>query len=198
VLASISFSQDIKMNKEVEEIIALGKDSIVQLALNIINKEVGVESFSKITVTTNGKQIYVLFSNSIIYLPLNTVFYTDMGVSLLKNQSFYSPVANPYGYNQDPVPFYKHTEEENRVIQFVLEAINKSDEIGDIDDIENIEGGMIIRENENYYDILAVSEDQESSYKIEKISGRIYDAGHAHLLNEPFSDENEPIFKEVF
>lgn len=191
------YSQDIKMNKETEEIILLGKDAIVQLALKLVDDSVSVQNFAKIHVMTNGKEVYVIFSNPILYLPTESVFYSDVTVNLLDKTIVYSPVSNGIDErSKKNIPFYKETKETKINTQFVLEAINKSTEVGSID-IENFEGTMIIREYKNYYDIEIVSEFQESSYTIEKISGHLSEAKHAHLVSPPFQLENTDVFKEI-
>ncbi|MDW7692205.1 hypothetical protein R9C00_14310 [Flammeovirgaceae bacterium SG7u.111] len=181
------------MDKEVEDIIRLGKDSIVQLALNLIDERIDVQNFSKIKVMTDGKKVYVSFMNPIKYLPINSAFYFDIGVDLSEKTVVYGPVSNGVEH-EEKIPFYIHTNETKLNIQFVMEAINKSDEVGSID-VDNFEDDMIIRESENYYSIHTVSESQESSYKIEKISGKIYDSEHAHLEALPFEDEDR--LKEI-
>jgi len=191
------FSQDTKMNKEVAEIILLGKDSIVQLALELIDEKVGVQNFSKIKVMTDGEIVYVSFLNPIKYLPMNSVFYFDFGVDLLKEVTTYGPVSNGIFESNKKISPYIQTKETNSNIQFVIEAIDKSDEIGSID-TANLEDDITIRECENYYSIIVVSEFQESSYKIKKVSGEIYDSEHAHLVPLPiFGDENKHEFKEI-
>lgn len=198
------YSQDTKMDKDIEEIILLGKDSIIQLALKkieraglSIDEEVSIENFTQIKVLTDGKEVWVSFSNPIKYLPKKTVFYFDVGIGILEGIISRNPVSNPVDYNEKTISFYKETKETKMNIQFVFEAINKSGKIGLID-IENFEDDMIIREYENYYDISIVSEFQESSYKIEKISAKIYDSEHAHLVPPPiFGDENKYEFKEI-
>ncbi len=191
------YSQDIKMNKEVEEIILLGKDSIVQLALKLIDERAGVQNFTKIKVMTNGSEVYVSFTNPIKYLPIKSVFYFDLGVNLLEKTITYSPVSNGIvKYRKKIIPFFKQTKETKVNIQFVIEAINKSDKVGSID-IVNFEDDMIIRESKKHYDIIIVSEFQESSYKIEKISGKIYDMEHAELEPPPFENENKEVLKEI-
>ncbi len=198
------YSQDTEMDKDVEEIILLGKDSIIQLALKKIEKAalppdggVSIENFSQIKVLTDGKEVWVSFSNLIKYLPKKTVFYSDVGIGLVKGIISRNRVSNPVDYSEKIISFYKETKEVKMNIQFVLEAINKSGEIGSID-ITNFEDNMIIREYDNYYGISIVSESQESSYKIEKVSGEIYDSEHAHLVPPPnMEDEDRYELKEI-
>lgn len=191
------FSQDITMNKEVSEIIAPGKDAIVQSALQLVGKGASTENFSRIRVTTNGKEVFVLFNNPIKYLPLKTVFYFGAMVHLKEKITSYHSISNPAESNsKKEIPFYKQTKDTERNIQFVIESINKSTKVGSVN-VENFEDDMIIREHENYYTISVVSEFQESWYTIEKVSGKIYDIGHAHLEPSPFENDNKDIFIEI-
>ena len=191
------FSQDITMNKEVSEIVATGKDAIVQSALQLIGKGASVENFTKIRVTTNGKKVIVSFNNPIKYLPQNTVFNFGAVVHLIEKATSYHPVSNPTdSYDEKEIPFYKQTEDIKKNTQFVIESINKNTNVGSIN-IENYEDDMIIREHENYYAIIVVSEVQESWYRIEKVSGKIYDIEHAHLEPSPLENDPKDIFIEV-
>ncbi len=191
------FSQDITMNKEVTEIIASGKNTIVQSALQLVGKGAGTENFSKIRVTTDGKEVFISFSNPIKYLPQKTVFYFDATVLLIEKVTSRHPVSNPTAFDhKKEILFYKHTEDTKKNTQFIIESINKSSEVGSIN-VEDFEDDMIIREHENHYAVSVVSRFQESSYKIEKVSGKIYDIGHAHLEPSPLENDNKDIFIEI-
>ncbi len=193
----LCYAQDITMDKEVEEIVQLGKDSIVQLALKSMDNNVGIQNFSKINVTTNGKDVFVSLRNPIKYLPIETGFYFDVEISVIEKTVSYSPVVNGImDSKKDAIPFYSKTTEINQHIQFVIESINGSAAVGSID-IANFEDDMTIREHENYYDIIVVSAFQESSYKVEKTSGKIFDAEHAHLSPSPFENQNKDVRKEI-
>lgn len=193
----LCYAQDIPMDKEVEDIVQLGKDSIVQLAMKSMDNKVGIQNFSKINVTTNGKDVFVSLRNPIKYLPIETAFYFDVEIRILEKTASYGPVFNGIvDYEKDTIPFYKQTAETNKNIKFVIESINKSAEVGSID-IANFEDDMTIREHENYYDILIVSAFQESSYKVEKTSGKIFDAEHAHLSPSPFENQSKDVWKEI-
>jgi hypothetical protein len=192
-----SFSQDNTMNKEVEEITKLGKDSIVKLALNLIDEKVPMENFTKIVVMASGEEIYVSFNMNIIYLPMNSVFYTSVDVRIIEKYAHYSTTSNPidYKYDQKNIPFYKETEEARINIQFIIDAINKSNEIGSFERT-NFEDYMQIREKDDYYDISVGSEFQASWYKIEKVTGRIYDSGHEHSEPPPVMEDDD-LFIEI-
>lgn len=191
------FSQNIIMNKEVSEIIASGKDTIVLSALQLVGKEAGTENFSKIRVTTNGKEVFVSFNNPIKYLPQKTVFYFDATVLLIEKVTSRHPVSNPVAFDhKKEILFFKHTEDTKKNTQFIIESIHKSSEVGIIN-IEDFENDMIIREHESYYAVSVISQFQESSYKIEKVSGRIYDIEHAHPEPSPLENDNTDIFIEI-
>lgn len=203
----VCYSQNTRMNRDVEEIIALGKDSIVQLALKSINDneldmtytKARKEDFKKIKILTNGKDILVSLANPIKYLPQKTVFIFDFWVELLGKTISTNIASNPANYEQNipdhNIPFFKETKETKARMQFIFDAINRSDEIGSIDDGSSFEDDMIIRDRENYYDIIVYSESQTSFYKIEKTSGKIYDATHKHLVSDPFENQNK--YEEV-
>ena len=188
-----SFSQNINMTKEVDEIIVQGKDSIVQLALNLVDEHVDVQYFSKVKVMTDGSKVYVSLRNLIKYLPMNTCFYFDLSVELIEKTISYGLVVNGKEEGSSTT-FYRKTPESTKRIQFVIDAINKSDEISSIN-IEAFDDDMIIREFEKYYVINVFSDYQESSYKIDKLSGEIYDVEHAHF--EPLTFEGESEMVEV-
>lgn len=186
------YSQDIQMDKKVKEIIHLGKDSIVQLALDLIAKEASIQNFTKIKVKTNGKEVHVSLQNPIKYLPIKSIYYFDVGVSIFNKKINYNSISNGVFNNKSNIQFYKRTRETDKIIQFIIESINKSNKVDKIN-IENFDNDMIIREYKNYYDITVISKLQESFYKIEKKSGKIYDPEHNNLIPSP--EEND--WKEI-
>ena len=196
LINSNCFSQNIKMNKEVEEIVAQGKDSIVQLALKLIDGDVSVDNFTKIIVRASSKEVYVSLLTPIKYLPINSAFYFDVEVALIEKSTSYHDYSNPKGFNEDKMdlPFYKQTEEGKKNIQFVIEAIKKSAPF----DVSKFEESMIIRDDTDFYDINVESDYYHSWYKIEKLTGKIFDEGHAHFEQPPTSDAgHQEIFIEI-
>ena len=193
---SICFSQNIKMNKEIEEIIQQGKDSIVQMALKLIDNEVTADYFTEIIVRSSSKEVYVSFLTPIKYLPINSAYNFDIEVSLLEKGTTYHNYSNPKGYNEDKMdlPFYKETDDGKKNIQFVIEAIKEWAPF----DVSKFDDNMIIRDNTDYYDINVLSDYQESWYKISKSTGEIFDEGHAHFVQPPTLEaDNQEIFVEI-
>lgn len=196
LISAISYSQNgsITMNQGVKDIVKLGSDSIVQLALTKIDRNASLENFAKTSIQTNGEEVLVVFSNPIIYLPLNSVYYSTVGVNLSTDSKFSSKVANPVDYkNNENTPYYTETSESKQNLEFVINAIENMD----TSDMVNYQGSNLIREKEEYYEVSVVSESQESWYKIKKLTGEVYDEGHAHLEPVPYSDNKEDAFKEI-
>lgn len=193
---SICFSQNIKMNKEIEEIIQQGKDSIVQMALELIDNEISADYFTEIIVMASAKEVYVSFLTPVKYLPINSAYNFDIEVSLIEKGTTYLSYSNPTGYNEDKMelPFYKETDEGKKNIQFVIDAIKKRAPF----DVSKFDGNMIIRENTDFYHINVLSNYEESWYKINKSTGGIFDEGHAHFEQPPMLEtDNQEIFVEI-
>ncbi|WP_423998193.1 hypothetical protein [Maribacter sp. IgM3_T14_3] len=192
--ASVCYAQQTqeknpKMSKEVTEILKLVKDAIVASALNSIDGTISLENFTSATVLSNGEEVYVSFRNQYKYIPINTIYYFDVGVNITTQTTYNNSVANPYNYSTErTIPYFKLTEDIKKHIDFVKQAIGN---------LDGFEEDIIIRENEDFYAIEVVSETQESSYKIKKNTGEIYDEFHAHLEPIPFDVDDSEEFKEV-
>ena len=191
--------QNHKITKKVERIKKSGRDSIIKSALKIIDKDIDINNFV-IKVKANKKTVIVLFHIPIIYVPFNSEFCYNFGADLIVGSSWSNNVSNPEGYRIDKndISYYSPTEETQKHILFVLNAINNSNEIGSIDS-KNIDfkDSMIIRDNQNYYDIKVTSTHQKSFYKIDKQSGKIYDSGHKHFIAPPVDEDDDNIYVEI-
>ncbi|CAM1354596.1 hypothetical protein [Tenacibaculum insulae] len=198
LISPVSISQETpenkpKMSKGVEDIINLGKDAIIKLALNLVDEKVSVKNFTQTKIMTNGEEIYVYFKNPIKYLPINSSFYFDVGVNLSSKTVYKNSIANPVALlNKNDIAFYKETSAIKKQITFVVKAIGIN-----ISDLHNFEDEIIIREKETYYAVNVISKFQESWYKIKKESGEIYDENHTHLEPLPFKTAGELKFRNV-
>lgn len=187
--AQQSQEKNSKMSKEVTKLIKMGEDAIVSLALNSIGGNVSLDNFTSATVLSNGEEVYVSFRNQYKYLPINTIYYFEVGVNITTQTTYKNSVANPYDFTSErTIPYFNLTEDIKKHIDFVKQAIGN---------LEGFEDEMVIRENEDYYAIEVVSESQESSYKIKKRTGEIYDEFHAHLEPIPFDVDDSEDFKEI-
>ncbi len=184
------------MNKEVQDLIQQGKDSIVQSALKLVGGGVTMDHFTKIVVQASKKEIYVSLLNPIKYLPKNSAFYTDIEAILIEKGTTCREYSNPKVNNSDimDLPFYKETEEGRKHIHFVFESIKS----GAPFDISKFDGSMIIRDETNFFDINVESEYYHSWYKLDKLTGGLFDKGHAHFLEPPSSNaDNREILIEI-
>lgn len=191
----VSKNRETKIN----DIKKLGKDSIIQLALDIAQNDIDKDYFETIAISANHQEIYVNFYNSVVYAPLNKEFTTGFTVSILGRTTSYNSIANPTDLRMlNERKYYNPNDKENKkVIQFIFDAINKSTKIGNVN-LNNLDGGMTIKEQDTYYDILVVSDSQESNYKIKKETGEVYDAMHAHLSKIPLPiEEGEEEIKDL-
>jgi len=122
-----------KVKREVKKILALGKDSIIQLAIHKCNnygnrKEFDEKNFQLITVTANDSEVYVNFLNPVLYIPINKYFTFEAIVPLTNNLS-----CSELATNDDPKPsdqylsYFPNNEENKKIMQFVFNAIKESD-----------------------------------------------------------------------
>jgi len=194
-----SIAQNPDMNKKVEKIKKSGRDSIIKTAVKKLNEDIDVSNYM-IQVKANNSTVIVYFHIPIVYLALNTEYSYNYGIDLIEGSSWSGIISNPKGYENKKLrtQIYSPTEETQKHIQFVLNAINKSNEVDSIN-IEDFsfDDTMIIRDNKKHYQITMLSTHQESNYKIDKKTGNIYDSMHAHLIPPPdFGDKNDK-FEEI-
>ena len=193
------FSQNHKIDKQAEKLKASGRDSIIKSAIKIIGEDIDINNFM-VEVKASKTSVIVSFHIPIIYVPLNSVFCHDFGVDLITGSSWSNIVSNPEGYGTDKndIPNYSSTSETQKNIQFVINAVNNSEDIGSVDIQDfNIDDCMIIRDNQNFYEITMLSTHQESFYKIDKVSGKVYDSRHAHLIPPPFDEDDNNKYEEI-
>jgi hypothetical protein len=124
-------------------------------------------------------------------------------VDIIGGQISFGPLSNPIHFNYiiRDISFYTSTVESERNIQFVIDAINK-DDLNRVfekkkDFIQSLNGNLIIRDSKGFFAIERVSEDQESYYKIDKISGKIYDVLHNQLVVLPRIENEEDKLAEI-
>ena len=179
--------------KEVKEIVALGKDSIVKLAFTLVDKNARLQNFAKTSVQTNGKEVYVLLSNPIMYLPINTIYYTAADVNLTTEQVSLSTVANPIGFTSDEsIPYYFQTTEATKHIAFVLKALKNADNSD-----SSVFGSTQILEKENHYEIGSGTATYYMWCKVKKVSGEVYDEGYEQLAINPVTKNKKDSFSEI-
>lgn len=181
----------------VKDIRKLGRKGIIDLAVESIKQSPIIDSstfdiknFDRIKVMASNKSVYVTFNMTILYVPINSVAHYGVYVNLIDNLMSFSRVANPRDYKEDiktKLKFFTPTEESEKAIAFVLDAIRKND---------RSESEFTIYEKPDYYEIEIVEEEVEGGYKIDKITGKIYDVYHNHLVPRP-RERDEEKFEEI-
>jgi len=191
--------EELKEGEEmnVEDIRKLGRKGIIDLAVESIKQSPTIDSstfdiknFDRIKVMASNKSIYVTFNMTILYVPINSAAHYGVYVNLIDNLMSFSRVANPRDYKEDiktKLKFFTPTEESEKAIAFVLDAIRKND---------RSESEFTIYEKPDYYEIEIVEEEVEGGYKIDKITGKIYDVYHDHLVPRPREKDKEK-FEEI-
>lgn len=194
---TVCFSQNNDMDKEVNRIKQLGNDSIIQLAKDLITKNIELIDCN-IKVTANKTSVFVSFYVPIKYLPWNTVVYDKVGVEIIEKLVVYNKIANPieFGCGQEVIPFYEITDEAKETIPFIVKAINNCIELDSLD-IKDFDGDLIISEMEFHYEISIISEFQEAWFNIEKVTGEISELEHAHLEPAPQEENSTDRFEEI-
>lgn len=187
LLSSFCFSKSDK----IEELKKLGRDSLIKLAVVKLN-EPGFDpkNYDQIDVKYDDKSLIVDFKLSVKLAANSSCFYDAVYVALVGSGSGKSI----QGFCDEP-KFHKWTKSEQKKIDFVFDAINKDNEIGDVKDRKMPHGqNMEITEKLTYYYIEVSDWSTYSHYKIDKITGKISEAGHKHYARD---GEPEDKFKYV-
>jgi hypothetical protein len=176
------FSQSDK----IEELKKLGRDSLIKLAVVKLN-EPGFDpkNYDRIDVKYDDKSLIVDFKLSVKLAGNSSCFYDVVYVALIGQGSGKSI----QGFCDEP-KFHKWTKAEQKKIDFVFDAINKDNEIGDVKDRKMPHGQtMEITEKLTYYYIEVSDWSTYSHYKIDKVTGKISEANHKHYARS--GDEKE-------
>jgi len=170
----------------------LGRDSLIRLAVKEINDpEFDPGSYDRVVVKANKTMLMVSFSLSIEVKSKNSCYYNTVWVDLAGNT-----VSKSSTGDCDEPRYYTPSSSDQKKIQFVFDAVNKSDEIGDIKDNKIPEGTtMEISEHLTYYYVEVSSWSTFSHYKVDKSSGKVSDAGHKHYAHDFIEEEKWEIIK---
>lgn len=175
---------DLKTYKEqVIKTKALGRDSIIKLATQsvndnsevIINDDKILKSvwYNKISVKVEFKIFY-----PIVYLPYNTEYFYETTVNVIgskvigKGGTTISNISNKNLEDFFNTKLYYHTKEKESKVKAVIKLNNTNDEKYYLDK-EKLQR-VIIKEQKEYY-ILQLGYSYPITYKIDKITGKIYD-----------------------
>ncbi|MBL7912348.1 MAG: hypothetical protein JNJ41_14905 [Bacteroidia bacterium] len=166
---------------KIEDLKKLGRDSLIKIAVAKIN-EPGFDpkNYDRVDVKYNDKSLIVDFKLAIKFAGNSSCFYDAVYVALVGQGSGKSI----QGFCDEP-KFHKRTKAEQKKIDFVFDAINKDNEIGDVKDKKMPRGQtMQITEKITYYYIEVSDWSTYSHYKIDKVTGKISEANHKHYARD--------------
>ncbi len=180
-----------KLKTKIDSLKKLGRDSLIKLAV-IANgdPDFKAEGYDRIVVKVFPDKLIVEFSLSVVIF--NGCYYEHVSVALVGNGTS----RGGDGYCNE-LKYHTFTAKEKKKIQFVFDAVNKSDEIGDIKDNKISPGNtMKITEKTLYYYVEVNSRSTYSHYKVDKLTGKISDANHKHYArSHPDEDEKYEVIK---
>lgn len=168
----------------------LGRDSLIALATEKLQKREPTfdpREHDRVVVEVTRRDVLVRFGHSIRYLARKTAMKYEAYVYFVSGTSGSSIESNPqdYGEEWEEYSFFKWKDSDRKAVRFVIDAINRDDEVGDIPGGILPKGThMVIREESGYYDVTVDSYSTHSFYKVKKGSGKIYDAGHKHYARD--------------
>jgi hypothetical protein len=177
------FFAQFAMTQSVSKLRKLPKDTLVEMAIKKIrNPSFDAKDFTSIEVWAEDDDVSVKFDHAIKFVPMKGQFYYRVSVDLIGGSVNRQRLGK--GPDDEEVQFYKpkNFEEETK---FIFNSINDSNgEIGKTPEGQLPDGTMVIMEHLTYYDITVDSYSTHSYYKIRKVTGQVYDAGHKHYARE--------------
>lgn len=180
-----------KAQTKLDSLKALGRDSLIKLAVKKLNEpKFNPANYDLITVKANATSLLVEFDLSVRLVSPGSCYYHSVTVSLYGGGSGGSITGDC-----DHVGYYNPSSSDKKSIDFVFNAINKSDEIEHVPDKKLDKGTtMEITEKPTYYYVEVSSWSTFSHYKVSKATGKISEAAHKHYDR---SDEREDEFVEI-
>ncbi|MFP4563479.1 MAG: hypothetical protein ACLFRY_09235 [Spirochaetia bacterium] len=167
------------------------ESAAVERALELIGTELSREVY-EIEVSTRRDETYVSFSMPVKYVPLDSAAYYGVTVNITTKTLYYSSLSNPEDSYEgtEALGFFEPCGTDLQDLDFAADAIYR--EMGFDFRIEKPRDEMVIYERDAHFEVTVISPYQESWYKIDRRTGRLYDDGHAHLIPPPETDA-EPI-----
>ncbi|KAJ5068494.1 hypothetical protein M0811_02427 [Anaeramoeba ignava] len=178
-----------KKEYTIEEAKKLGREKLIQIAINKIqssfSKPFETSHYDHIRVESNSKNIRVRFYSNINLILLNTAYVYGVTVNLFESSMSYDIKENPedFEYDFNKMEQFIPNEKSEKALQFILDSINKSEEVGNIDKKKmNYDQIIDIYEFDDYYSVTNDDPYTRSFYKISKSNGKVYDGRHKHKM----------------
>ena len=194
LFAILSFSQTYAQSKTPEEFKKLGRDSIIKLAMNFMDNKIEPANYD-IRVLANKTNVVVSFYIPVKYVPYNSEYFYDAVVDMTNEFISYDNYSNPREYQNNQVSFYKPNKEDQKNIEFIINAISENGTKGGIPpiDLTNFKDHLIIRETPKHFDIVFVSETYDLTYKINRKSGKISDLVTGYIEPQPIIEGDDEV-----
>ncbi len=198
LLSFLSFSQTYEQSKNPEEIKQLGKDSIIQIALDFMDYKIDPTNYD-IKVLANTTSVLVSFYIPVKYVPYKSEYFYDVVVDITNEFISYDNYSNPREYQNNQVSFYKPSKEHQKNIAFVIQAINENGRERGIPSINltNFKDHLIIRETPKHFNIEFVSETYDLTYKIKRTTGKISNLITGYIEPQPIDKDETDKFEEI-
>ncbi|MBK6835250.1 MAG: hypothetical protein IPG89_13655 [Bacteroidetes bacterium] len=166
---------------KIDSLKQLGRDSLIKLAVKKINdKNFDSKYYDHIIVKADSTKLIVEFKVSIKLKTKGLCYYDAVSISLVGSGAYKSITGDC-----DEPKYYKPSAKQLKKIDFVFNSINKKNEIGDIPNKKLDDGTVMeITEMLTFYHIEMSDGNTMSRYKIDKNSGRIFDAIHKHYMKD--------------
>jgi hypothetical protein len=186
--ATLLFSQK---KERIDSLKKLGRDSLVKLAVKKLKDPAfDPELYDRISVKAYPASLLVSFEVSVLIYSESSCYYKAVYIPLVGDgigRTIRGKCADP--------EFYRPSPGDKKKIKFIFDAINKSNEVGDVPDNKLDPGTfMEISELPHHYYVEVSSWGSFSFYKVDKATGKISGAGHEHLYH---SVETEDRFELV-
>jgi hypothetical protein len=75
------YAQNIEIEKTIEELKLLRRDSIIKIVFKLIDKDIELCNYA-IRIKANNKRVFVSFLIRVKYIPQNSEYYYDIGVDI--------------------------------------------------------------------------------------------------------------------
>lgn len=179
-----------KLKLKIDSLKKLGRDRLIELAVKkYAEQDFDANGYDRIVVKAFDDKLIVEFGLSITLID-GRCFYDHVSVALAGGGT-----GSGIQGDCDQPRYHKFTDKEKKKVQFVFDSINKSDEIGHMQDHKIPAGAhMTITEKMTHYYVEMSDWSTYSHYEINKLTGKISNAGHKHYAR---SDEPKDDFEVI-
>jgi len=184
-----AFSLFAQNESQIDSLKKLGADSLIRLAIVKINDSTfNAANYDRITVKANKTCLLVSFGLSVNFISKKDCYYDAVTAALAGKKIGQRSIRG----DCDEPEYYSPSESVKKKIQFVFDAINKSDEIGHLENNKiSDDNTMEITEHSAYFYVEISNWSTFSHYKVDKGSGKISEANHKHYSHDETESEKE-------